>query len=179
MNYPEKRTCPFCAEGIKAEAKLCPHCRQWLTLRSFRHPVISTLAFGIPGLVFLLSMFWVLFSACERLANPKPYYSEFPESLKVLESRMNWAQTSNGLRIYLAGVLTNTSPIAWRAEEYDCRFFDAHGVMVDASTGYGRCTVGPHDDAAFRVSIEPTALTNNYSSFTISVSHARNTKSWF
>lgn len=141
--------------------------------------MMSTLVFGIPMLVFFVSMFSVLFSMVDRLQNPKPYYSEFPDSLKVLESRMNWAQTRDGLRIFLAGVLTNDSPVAWRAEEFDCRFFDANGVMVDGSTGYGNVTVCPHDDAAFRVSIVPTALTNDYASFTISVGHARNARSWF
>jgi hypothetical protein len=179
MNDPEKRTCPFCAEIIKAEAKLCPRCHQWLTLKSFRHPLVFTLGHVVP-----LTAIWIVFgvawlSMMERFENPKPYYSEFPGSLRITESRMNWAQTDNGLRIYITGMLTNTSPVAWKGTEFDCRFFDSNGVMVDADTGHGYVTISSYDDAAFRVAIIPIAPTNDYASFKISLGNARNTKGWF
>ncbi len=116
----------------------------------------------------------VMFSFLDRLQNPKPYYSEFPDSLKVMESHMNWTQTRDGLRIYITGVLTNKSPVTWRETEFDCRFFDSHGVMLDADTGHSYAAILPHDDMAFRVSLIPTAPTNGYVSFRISVGNARN-----
>jgi hypothetical protein len=179
MNDPEKRTCPFCAEIIKAEAKLCPHCHQWLTLKSFRHPLVMLLVHVVPVTVVWVALAIAMISLFDNFQNPKPYYSEFPDSLKVLESRMNWAQTSDGLRIYITGVLTNTSPVTWKSTEFDCRFFDSRGVMLDAGTGQGYATILPHDDTAFRVSIIPTAPTNGYASFNISVGNARNAKGLF
>ena len=179
MNDTEKRTCPFCAEIIKAEAKLCPRCRQWLTRKSFRHPLVAMLVHVIPMLAIWVVGSVAVFSRFDQMMNPKPYYSEFPGSLKILESHMNWAQTRDGLRVFITGVLTNDSPVAWRSAEFDCRFFNASGVMIDASTGYGGATVSPHDDTAFRVSIIPTAPTNDYASFKVSVGHARNLKGWF
>ena len=56
---------------------------------------------------------------------------------------MNWAQTKDGLRIYLTGILTNQSPVAWKDVEFECRFYDANGVMVDAANPH----VFPHDSA--------------------------------
>ena len=173
MNDPEKRTCPFCAEVIKAEAKLCPRCRQWLTLKSFRHPLVMVLTHLVPTLGVWVVFMMAMFSFLDRLQNPKPYYSEFPDSLKIIESRMNWAQTEKGPCIYITGVLTNTSPVAWNGTEFDCRFFDSQGVMLDADTGHGYVTILPHDDSAFRVSLIPTAPTNGYVSFRISVGNAR------
>lgn len=114
----------------------------------------------------------VVFSRLDQLQNPRPYYSEWPGSLQVTRSRMNWAQTRDGTRIFIVGVLTNTSPVNWRETEFDCRFFNSDGLMVDASTGRGRVAVCPYDEAAFRVSIIPTAPTNHYASFTVSVSRA-------
>lgn len=174
MNDPEKRICPFCAETIKPEAKLCPRCHQWLTLKSFRHPLVMMLTHVVPILVLWIGSTVVMFSFLDRLQNPKPYYSEFPDSLKVMESHMKWAQTSEGLRIFITGVLTNTSPVAWREVEFDCRFFDFRGVMLDADTGHGYVAILPHDDTAFRVSLIPTTPTNAYVSFRISVGNARN-----
>jgi hypothetical protein len=179
MNDPEKRTCPFCAEIIKAEAKLCPRCHQWLTLKSFRNPLVLTLSHVVPLTVIWIVLGLAWLSMMERFGNPRPYYSEFPGSLRIIESRMNWAQTSDGLRIYITGVLTNTSPVTWREVEFDCRFFDSHGVMLDADTGHSYGAMQPHDETAFRVSLIPTAPTNGYVSFRISVSNARNANGGF
>ncbi|MFZ1073408.1 MAG: FxLYD domain-containing protein [Verrucomicrobiia bacterium] len=176
MNDPEKRICPFCAEAIEVKAKLCPRCHQWLTLKSFRHPLVMMLIHIVPLTIVWVVFGLLIFSMTARLQNPRPFYSEFPGALKILESRMNWAQTDHGLRIYIAGVLTNNSPESWRSAEFDCRFFNANGVMIDADTRSGYTDVLAHDESAFRVSIIPTAPTNEYVSFKISVGNARNAK---
>jgi len=91
---------------------------------------------------------------------------------------MNWAETHDGLRIYITGILTNKTSVAWQSLEFDCRFFDGAGRLVDAGNGRGGMTVGPNDTTAFRVSIIPTVPTNSYATFRCSVSAARNAKSW-
>ena len=131
-----------------------------------------------------MTIIWVMlgifaFSKMESLQNPRPYYSEFPHSISILSSNLNWAQTSDGLRLYLSGVLTNTSPVSWKDVEFDCRFYDGHGSLLDASPGRGYLTLLPGDDGAFRVAIVPLAPTNQYASFSIRVANARNTKGWF
>jgi hypothetical protein len=179
MNDPEKRACPYCIETISVKAKLCPRCRQWLTLRSFRHPLVMAFSHGLPLLAMGLAAPWMLFSWMEQFENPKPYYSDLPGSIRIQESHMNWAQTRDGLRLFVAGVLTNTSPMFWRDLEFDCRFFNARGAMIDADTGYGHVSVEPYAEVAFRVSVNPTGLTNQYATYQISVSHARNAKGWY
>ena len=136
-------------------------------------------ATGIPMMMIVLVGAVAFVARVERLMNPKPYYSQFPDSVRIVESHMNWAVAHDDVRIYIAGVVTNTSPFTWKEAEFDCRFFNAKGEMIDATTGYGHVTVRPNDDVAFRVSIAPTAPTNSYASFKISVSHARNSRSWF
>src|ERR1019366_1795467 len=131
MNAENSGICPFCAESINPVAKLCPRCRQWLTIRSLRNPAVFIwLHGGLLAAVWIVMGIGIL-SAINRLGNPKPYYSAFPQALRVVESRMNWAATKDGLRIYLTGILTNQSAVAWNGVEFECRFYDAKGVMVD------------------------------------------------
>jgi hypothetical protein len=115
----------------------------------------------------------------DRIANPKPYYSEFLDSLRIVESRMNWVQTKDGRRIYLVGIITNQSQVAWRDVEFQCRFFDTNGVMVDASSARGWLTIRPNDDSAFRATVTPGRSTNDYDSYKLSVSTARNSKALY
>lgn len=157
MNNPETVTCLFCAETIPQKSKPCPRCRQWLTRRSFRPPVVHR-----RDLVFSATMIWVIFAAVmisklERLQSPRPCYGGFPHAVKIVESRMNWAPTPNGLCIYLTGMPTDASPVRWKDAGFDCRFFDANNLMVDAGTGHNCITIPPEDEAAFRVASTPTA----------------------
>jgi hypothetical protein len=96
-----------------------------------------------------------------------------------MESRLNWVETRSGLRIYITGILTNQSEFAWRDIELECRFLDANGQLVDAAHPYVALTIQPHDDTAFRAVVTPSRATNDYASFRITVSTARNTKGLF
>jgi hypothetical protein len=179
MSDEAKRKCPFCAEAVQATAKLCPHCRQWLRIGSFHHPLVGLFVFGLPLCAVFILLGAVLLVKLDRLMNPKPYYSEFPNAIRVVDSRLNWVQRHDGLYIYLTGILTNQSPVGWHGLEFDCRFFDSDGVLVDAATRGGGTTVGANDDSAFRVSLVPASPTNRYVSYQISVNNARNAKGLF
>jgi hypothetical protein len=179
MNAENSHICRFCAEPIKPAAKLCPRCRQWLTLRSLRNPAVLVWLHGIPMLALYVVVGVAGLNAFNRIGNPKPYYSDFPHTLRVVESRMNWAQTKDGVRIYLTGLLTNQSPAAWKDVEFDCRFYDAKGAMVDAANAHALLTIQPNDDAAFRAVVTPGCETNNYQSYKLSITTARNARAWF
>lgn len=174
----ETKICSVCAENIPAAAKICPRCRQWLSFRSFRHPLVSALFGGMFMLGLLILLFRVA-GRVQELINPPPYYAEFRNSLQILHSNMNWVETSDGPRLFLTGTLTNQSEIAWRSPEFECRFFDSSGRMVDAANGSTFLTVMPGADSAFRVSVKPGLSSNDYSAFSISISNARNGRSPF
>jgi hypothetical protein len=173
------RICPWCAENIKREAKVCPRCRQWLTLRSIRNPAVAVWVYGFPHLVVYVAFGILILTTLNRLQNPKPDYTDFVGSLRVLETRMNWADTTSGTRIYITGILTNQSAFAWRDIELECRFFDTSGQLLDAAHAHAGVTVQPHDDTAFRAVVVPSESTNHYASYAISVNTARNTRSLY
>jgi hypothetical protein len=128
---------------------------------------------GFGGLVLLaVNNFQEVFHA-------RPYYSEVPEALAVIESRVNWVETANGPRLYVVGILTNRSDLGWQDIEIECRFFDGTGRMVDAGHGRAFMTVQARDDAAFRVSLPPGRPLADYQSQRVTVSTARNANSAF
>lgn len=179
MNPEPSRTCPLCAEAIPLAAKVCPRCRQWLTMRSFRHPVTNALIIGLPMVILFGSLVSVLVNRFDGIMNPRPFFGDMPDCLHVIESRMNWVETTNGPRIYVVGMLTNQSAIAWKDLEIQCRFFDTNGVMVDAEYPWSRLTILPHGDAAFRGVVTPGRAEAEYHALKATVSAARNARSRF
>jgi predicted nucleic acid-binding Zn ribbon protein len=179
MNESPRRICPFCAESIPACARLCPRCRQWLSWRSLRHPMIQLLLIQVPLLVLVLLGFGQFLRIFQRLLDPQPHYTEASGALAVIRSTLNWVDTEKGPRLFVTGVLTNHSALAWRDPEFECRFFDADGNLVDAAHRTSFMTVKPADDPAFRVVIEPARPRDAYHALQVRVSWAKNARAFF
>jgi hypothetical protein len=92
---------------------------------------------------------------------------------------MNWLEATNGPTIYVTGVLTNQSPVPWKYVEFECRFFDTNGVMVDVGNATFPWTIQPQDDLAFRVSVKPTRPATDYHTVKLAVSAAQNARAKF
>ena len=174
-DHQENKICRYCAENIPVAAKLCPRCRQWLTFRSFRNPVIFFVALASP---VLAAMGFFIHTAGNFMNRP-PYYSDFKDSIRILQSNMNWVETSDGPLLFVTGILTNRSQIAWKEPEFECRFFNSRGQLVDALNQPSYLTILPGADSAFRLSIKPALGSNDYSSFKVSISNARNARNLF
>jgi hypothetical protein len=104
----------------------------------------------------------LMLKAMSPLRNAGPDYSAHVQALRVLESRMKWVTTGSGTSIYITGMLTNQSEFAWKEIEFECRFMDGNGRLVDAAHPHAELTILPHDDAAFRASMSPSGATNDY-----------------
>jgi hypothetical protein len=179
MSIDHNKICPYCAESIRAAAKVCPHCRQPLTFRSMRHPVTAFLVMLVPMLACVVFIATGVVYKLDKILNPGPHYGELLSSLSVTESHMNHVQATNEQHIYLYGLITNRSEVAWQRVEFDCRFFDKNGALIDAQTGLSPWVVQPHDEAAFRVGINPSRPVGDYDSYKISVVWARNANGIF
>ena len=173
------RICPYCAEPLQPAAKLCPRCRQWLTLRSLRNPAIFTWVVGGLLMAVLLAFGLALISRMERVLDPKPLYTTQPDALRILDSRMAWRQTTSERRLQVVGIMTNQTEIPWSHIEFECRFFDTKGALIDVAHSIQFLTVQPHDDAGFSLLVYTARPTNMYASHSVIVTTARSARGLF
>src|SRR5256885_412066 len=134
--------------------------------------------FFLPMMFCFIVMGAGVLRQMKKMTNPPPYYSDSRGAIEVLDAKMNWALTSEGLRLFIIGTITNRSALAWKRPEFECRLFNSKKQMIDAATVNGYLTILPGSDSVFRVSIQPVASTNEYDSFKIFVSSAYNVKGY-
>jgi len=130
-------------------------------------------------LVCYFALLGMALNGLGRMFDPRPHYSEALGALQILEPRMNWLDATNGPQIYVTGILTNQSPVAWKDLEFECRFFDTDGVMVDVGNASFMWTIQAHDDLAFRVRVTPVRPAADYGRVKPLVSAARNARAVF
>ena len=110
---------------------------------------------------------------------PRPFYTEIPDSIGIIESKMIFKQTESGSRIFILGLVTNQSQISWESTEFECRFYDTNNTLVDVAHPHSSMTVQPHEDAAFSFWVRPNRATNDYISFKLKVVTARSTQTGY
>ena len=162
------KTCPYCAEEVLPAAKVCPHCRNWLSIFSLRNPLAGIVCFCIFFLILVIG----LLTSMQRLLNPVRNFSPYRDSISVVESRMNFQPDAHDPSIYVVVVLTNKSELAWKNPQLDLRFFNQAGVFIDANSYSGGGVVQPHGDMAVRVKCRPCHPIAEYDSCKILVRSA-------
>src|SRR5450432_3331792 len=99
------KICPYCAEQVNDVAKICPRCRQWLSMFSWRNPAAALSVVCLCGLVCLIGLLVFL----QRLLNPGIDFSPYRDSIFVVESRMNIQANDKQPMVNVIVLLTNKS----------------------------------------------------------------------
>lgn len=165
------KTCPCCAESISEAAKVCPRCRQWLKLLSFRNPAIVTSMYVFVVCVMGVGMIiWF-----ERIIDPTPNFATQRDSLKVIESKRVFYERDKQPRLRTIVLLTNQSPYSWKDIEMEVRFFNNEHRLIDVglrstTTGF----ISGHDELALLIESVPCRPEVEYSSHEVAVRSARN-----
>jgi len=173
MNGEVTKVCPYCAEQVKAVAKVCPRCRQWLTVFSLRNPILFVLALCVLGMV-VCSLFAI---ALRKQLNSGIDFAPYRDSISVVDSRMTFGKDDNGPVVYVVTVITNQSNLPWKETEFDARFFDKTGKLIDAQQWRDYSTIWPHGDSAFRIVVRPSHDLSDYQSYKVFVRSARDAHS--
>jgi len=167
--------CPYCSEEVKPAAKVCPHCRQWLSLFSLRNPTVAL--FSVSLLYAILTI--ALLTYVGRLMNPGMDFSPYRNSISVTESRMNFQFIESNQMIFVVGVLTNKGNLPWKDVHLDVRFYNRSGEMIDATSGEAYSVIYPGADLAFRTKCAPSHNISEYDSWKVFIGSAQDPKTRF
>jgi hypothetical protein len=147
----QTKTCPLCAETIKAAAKICPHCRSWQKKWSLKNPqAVATLWTSLWMIAFIF-----LFAVIEKTFGPKEQFATYRNEIGVIDSQFSQRIANSNLTVTVVGTLTNNSAIAWKDVSVEAQFFDKFGKLIDVikvnDDSYSGVTILPHGIAAFKI----------------------------
>jgi hypothetical protein len=172
MSEEISKVCPYCAESVKTAAKICPRCRQWLSLFSIRNPAVFVLIAYFCMVVVAFGFFIFL----QRFFDPGMDFSPNRDSLSVVESRMNLQADDKQPMINVVVLLTNKSEVAWKEVQMDLRFYDKAGTLIDANSYWSRGVIYPHGELAFRIKTPSSHPLSDYDFYKMYVRSARDAR---
>jgi hypothetical protein len=159
MSPSETIICPFCAETIKAAAKVCPFCQSKQGRFAFwRQKFLGV----IPVIFFVIAAIVILAWFAPESNHPGGRNFTWHRSDLVV---MNTSLERNGARpdFWLTGVVTNQGKFPWRVCQFEVRFLDERSNLLDVyhPDAEGSFVVGSCQESGFRVKLGRPAFTNN------------------
>src|SRR5258708_5280895 len=98
------KVCQYCAETIRAAAKVCPHCRHWQRkwfLVGMTLLTIICAAALFSGAIYL-----------DKVVSSKDQFAIHRDEISVVSSQFTHRMSGSNLMISVVGTLTNRSGIA-------------------------------------------------------------------
>jgi hypothetical protein len=154
----QTKTCPRCAETIKAAAKVCPFCQGRQGRFAFCQ---EQLALVVSVLLLLVLLGLVCYWALPDIPESGRKFSRHREDLRVLRTSLQRGKMKPDF--WLTGYVTNCGNYPWRVRSLESRFLDAQGNLldvrhVDVSDPF---VVQPRGEDAFRVALGELIFTNS------------------
>ena len=176
MNDENSKTCRFCAESVSVNAKVCPHCRQWLTRLSLRNP---TILLGAICILIAMGMLAFDIDMHESFLRPGTDFSPYKNQISVTESHMIFGTNyyEKAPAVSVIAIVTNQTDLAWKEIPLEVRFFDKEGTLVDIGYGLYFDTLYPKSDGAVKIEAASQRPLADYNSYKIYVGSARDPRS--
>ena len=168
----QTKTCPLCAETIKAAARVCPHCRK-IQRRGLFITKYDLLALAMPLLV--LGTFFLL----NQMFAKGRSFSPSRDKIEVLSSQVTVVHSEYFTNVVLSGMLTNRSNYSWKELEFEVRYLDGSGKIIDADSGSDVFTVLPHSDHSFNLTLYSRKSIPEHTSRKILIRSATDQNAWF
>lgn len=173
MSNEAYKSCPFCMEDVRTEARKCRHCHQWLG----RWTGSPNLPIAFAFLVLLGFWGWAEF----RVGRPVLWdFAEHRDELVITNARFDFTREDDGLYVSTYGMIRNESAIAWKDLLIEVRYFDSDAELIDTTSAQRyTLTLHPGAEAAFRLRKRADKPQASYAGHHVLVLSAQDARSRF
>lgn len=154
----ETKICPFCAEQIKAAARVCPFCQsrqsRWANWwYEYAAVLMGLLLIVLAGVL----VEWVVPDGGDAGGRS---FAGHRNELAVVGTSLDRTETNRDF--WLVGYVTNRGKYPWRVRALEVRFVDSRGSLLDVrhSNVQDPFVVSPLHDHPVRIWLGELAFTN-------------------
>jgi hypothetical protein len=154
----ETKTCPMCAETVKAAAKKCPFCQTRLGRWVLWH--VDLVPALVSSCVIIMAFSFLAWGLSKEANLEGRSFTDRRSDLRVVRATVEPDRTQPGYR--LLGFVTNSGNYPWRIRRLEVRLLDPQGNLVDVL--HPKLTnsfvVEPGDERAFTLGLGALPSTN-------------------
>ena len=153
----QTKTCPLCAETIKAAAKVCPFCQHPQgRFALWRPQMLPFVSLACLAVLAAFGCYWLLPDVPATGGN----FVRHRDELSVVNTSLE--RDRKKPEFWLTGLVTNRGHCPWRVRELELRFLDSRGNLLDVrrSELANTVTVPPGGEGAFRAKVGELVFTN-------------------
>jgi hypothetical protein len=175
------KVCPFCAETIKAAAKVCPHCRYWQKKWSLQNPQTIQSIAAVCWVILIAAGAIGLGIFLEHLIGTKRDFAPYKNQIMVVSSERSFRVVYSNLTVSVVGVVTNQSDFSWKQVALEAQLFGTDGKLIDviqADGDYRGIVVLPHTEAGFKIEGKAIKKESEYASHQVFVRTAKDIRAW-
>jgi hypothetical protein len=111
---------------IPIKAKKCPYCQRGQNVFSmiFWYPILSIIGFFIP--------FIIIGCIFANMFNKGKDFTPYRNQITISSSELRFGEKQSGETVAVVGTMSNSSPIPWKEIQFEVRFYDSNGKIIDA-----------------------------------------------
>jgi hypothetical protein len=158
----QTKVCPLCAETIKAAAKVCPYCR-----KSQRRWAYIT-RYDLVGVAVVLLLI-VMGSLVIKMFLQGRDFGPDKDKIQVLDFHFGLSNNGFETNVVLAGVLTNESEHSWYIRDFQIRYLNTGGTILDMERASDGFTILPHSNHSFSLTLYERKFVPKYAACEVKV----------
>jgi hypothetical protein len=157
---------------IPIKAKKCPYCQRGQNVFSmiFWYPILSIIGFFIP--------FIIIGCIFANMFNKGKDFTPYRNQITINSSELRFGEKQSGETVAVVGTMSNSSPIPWKEIQFEVRFYDSNGKIIDAMQQKGYSDEIPaNGSSAFKVSMLREFPKEQYTKYDVVIISARDAHS--